>query len=43
MKGQGIDAKVNNTYIVYRKNGVLVKEFLGGNTVLLVGGDNTDR
>ena len=31
-----IDAKVNNTYIVYKKNGVLVKEFPDGNTVPLV-------
>lgn len=37
-----IDAKVNNTYIVYKKNGILVKEFPGGNTVPLVTGDNRD-
>lgn len=30
-----IDAKVNNTYIVYKKNGVLVKEFPDGNTEIL--------
>ena len=27
-----IDAKVNNTYIIYKKNGILVKEFPDGNT-----------
>lgn len=37
-----IDAKVNNTYIVYKKNGVLVKEFPGGNTVPLVNEDKSD-
>lgn len=34
-----IDAKVNNTYIVYKKNGILVKEFPGGNTEPLVDED----
>ncbi|WP_138419881.1 hypothetical protein [Aquibacillus sediminis] len=28
-----IDAKVNNTYIVYEKNGKLVKEFPNGDIV----------
>lgn len=35
-----IDAKVNNTYIVYKKNGILVKEFPGGKTIPLVNEDN---
>ncbi|MED1203637.1 hypothetical protein [Heyndrickxia acidicola] len=30
-----IDAKVNNTYIVYEKNGKLVKEFPNGNIIPL--------
>jgi len=30
-----IDAKVNNTYIVYKKDGILVKEFPDGNTEIL--------
>lgn len=30
-----IDAKVNNTYIVYEKNGRLVKEFPNGDIVPL--------
>ncbi|MGM8216801.1 hypothetical protein ACLIA0_14790 [Bacillaceae bacterium W0354] len=30
-----IDAKVNNTYIVYEKNGKLVKEFPNGDIVPL--------
>lgn len=29
-----IDAKVNNTYIIYDKNGVLVKEYPNGKTIL---------
>ena len=37
-----IDAKVNNTYIVYKKNGILVKEFPDGHTVPLVNEDNRD-
>ncbi|HLR51651.1 MAG TPA: hypothetical protein VK072_02090 [Candidatus Avamphibacillus sp.] len=37
-----IDAKVNNTYIVYKKNGVLVKEFPDGNTIPLVTENNRD-
>ena len=37
-----IDAKVNNTYIVYKKNGILVKEFPDGNTEPLVNEDNLD-
>jgi len=37
-----IDANVNNSYIVYRKNGILVKEYPGGNTVPLVNEDNRD-
>lgn len=37
-----IDAKVNNTYIVYKKNGVLVKEFPEGNTIPLVNENNRD-
>jgi hypothetical protein len=28
-----IDAKVNNTYIVYEKNGMLVKEFPNGDVI----------
>lgn len=28
-----IDAKVNNTYIIYDKNGVLVKEFPNGKII----------
>ena len=28
-----IDAKVNNTYIVYEKNGRLVKEYPDGNVI----------
>lgn len=30
-----IDAKVNNTYIVYEKDGMLVKEFPNGDIVQL--------
>ncbi len=37
-----IDAKANNTYIVYKKNGILVKEYPDGNTVPLINGDNLD-
>jgi hypothetical protein len=37
-----IDAKVNNTYIVYKKNGILVKEFPDGSIVPLVNGENSD-
>jgi hypothetical protein len=37
-----IDAKVNNTYIVYKKNGILVKEFPDGNIEPLVYEDNPD-
>ncbi|MBY7141876.1 hypothetical protein KFZ56_01995 [Virgibacillus sp. NKC19-3] len=32
-----IDAKVNNTYIIYDKNGVLVKEYPNGKIVPLHG------
>lgn len=34
-----IDAKVNSTYIVYKKYGILVKEFPDGNTEPLVDED----
>ncbi|KIY22916.1 MULTISPECIES: hypothetical protein [Mesobacillus] len=36
-----IDAKVNNTYIVYEKNGKLVKEFPNGNVVPLPNEDQS--
>ena len=36
-----IDAKVNNTYIVYEKNGKLVKEFPNGNVVPLTNEDQS--
>lgn len=37
-----IDAKVNNTYIVYKKNGILVKEFPDGNVEPLENENNSD-
>lgn len=37
-----IDAKVNNMYIAYKKNGILFKEFPVGNTVPLINEDNRD-
>jgi len=36
-----IDAKVNNTYIVYEKNGKLVKEFPNGDIVPLTNEDQS--
>ena len=36
-----IDAKVNNTYIVYEKNGKLVKEFPNGNVIPLTNEDQS--
>ncbi|MCR2820052.1 hypothetical protein NQ185_00145 [Lederbergia panacisoli] len=35
-----IDAKVNNTYIMYEKNGKLVKEFPNGDVVPLTDEDH---